>query len=85
MLLLFIYLGVEGEESTLRTSVWKSLKQTEELQLRSISIPAISSGIFNFPKELCAEVFILFYFFFSNINYYLHMIQQIHRFSFKQH
>jgi len=48
--------GVEDEELTLRQSVWKSLKKTEELGLHSISIPAISSGIFNFPKELCAQI-----------------------------
>lgn len=29
-----------------------------ELQLTSISLPAISSGIFGFPKQLCAKVLI---------------------------
>jgi len=48
--------GVEDEELTLRQAVWKSLKTTEDLGLASISIPAISSGIFNFPKELCAQI-----------------------------
>jgi len=48
--------GGEGEELLLRQCVWKSLKKTEELGYTSISIPAISSGIFKFPKDLCAEV-----------------------------
>ncbi|KAL6072911.1 ADP-D-ribose binding [Balamuthia mandrillaris] len=48
--------GDENEELLLRQTVWKSLKKTEELGLSSISIPAISSGIFRFPKELCAEI-----------------------------
>jgi O-acetyl-ADP-ribose deacetylase (regulator of RNase III) len=48
--------GQEGEEFTLRQCVWKSLKATEQLGLHSISIPAISSGIFRFPKDLCAKI-----------------------------
>jgi len=48
--------GREDEELLLRQSVWKSLKATEELGLHSISVPAISSGIFNFPKDLCAQI-----------------------------
>jgi len=48
--------GEEMEMLVLRQCMWKSLEKTEELSLRSISIPAISSGIFRFPKELCAEI-----------------------------
>lgn len=43
--------GVEGEELLLRQCVWKSLKKTEELGYASISIPAISSGIFKYPSS----------------------------------
>ena len=28
-----------------------------ELKLNSVAIPAISCGIYRFPKKLCAEVF----------------------------
>jgi len=38
--------GIENEELLLRQCVWKSLKKTQELGFSSISIPAISSGIF---------------------------------------
>jgi O-acetyl-ADP-ribose deacetylase (regulator of RNase III) len=40
--------GAENEELLLRQCVWKSLKKTEELGFASISIPAISSGIFRY-------------------------------------
>lgn len=50
--------GAENEELLLRQCVWKSLKKTEELGFASISIPAISSGIFRFPKDLCARILI---------------------------
>lgn len=33
-----------------------SLRKAAELNLESISIPAISSGIFGFPKPLCAKI-----------------------------
>lgn len=51
--------GEQGEEQeTLRRTVWNVLEmaRTEDGRVESVSIPAISSGIFGFPKELCAEI-----------------------------
>ena len=38
-------------------TVFNTLKKANELGCESVSIPAISSGIFGFPKPLCAKVF----------------------------
>eukprot|EP01102_Stenamoeba_stenopodia_P017304 TRINITY_DN6183_c0_g1_i1.p1 TRINITY_DN6183_c0_g1~~TRINITY_DN6183_c0_g1_i1.p1 ORF type:complete len:495 (-),score=88.43 TRINITY_DN6183_c0_g1_i1:38-1522(-) len=43
-------------ENQLRMAVLNSLRCADQLSLSSVSIPAISSGIFGFPKELCAEI-----------------------------
>ena len=41
----------------LYSAVYNTLKKADELECKSVSIPAISSGIFGFPKPLCARVF----------------------------
>ena len=47
----------EGEEQLkLRQAVTGSLSLANELGLASIAFPAISTGIFGFPKELAAQV-----------------------------
>jgi len=48
--------GERGEEALLRQATTNSLLKAEELKLRSIALPAISSGIFGFPKERCAQI-----------------------------
>lgn len=46
-----------GDElSRLRDAVQSALALADEYELASISLPAISSGIFGFPKPLAAEV-----------------------------
>ncbi len=47
----------EGDKK-LERAVGNSLTKAEELGLASVSLPAISSGIFGFPKGRCAEILI---------------------------
>lgn len=44
------------EEELLRNAVWNSLKKAHEEGFSSIALPAISSGIFGFPKDRCAQI-----------------------------
>jgi O-acetyl-ADP-ribose deacetylase (regulator of RNase III) len=49
----------EGNENTkLRLAIKNSLELASERKFKSISIPAISSGIFGFPKDKCAEILV---------------------------
>ncbi len=48
--------GVEGEEK-LEESIRNSLKKAEELGIKSIALPAISTGIYGYPYEICARKF----------------------------
>jgi putative ATPase len=50
--------GQQGEDDDLRSAVRNSLARAEELGLNSIALPAISSGIFGFPRERCARILI---------------------------
>ena len=47
----------QGDEK-LASAVRSSLTRAEELSLASVSLPAISSGIFGFPKDRCAQILI---------------------------
>lgn len=49
-------MGEGAEDIKLRKAVWSSLTLAELYNLVSISLPAISSGIFGFPKDRCAEI-----------------------------
>ena len=48
--------GIRHEDERLASAVRSALELADQHSLRSISIPAISSGIFGFPKERCAAI-----------------------------
>lgn len=48
--------GEGREEEKLRSAVRNALKLATEKGLTSVSMPAISAGIFGFPKESCAHI-----------------------------
>ena len=50
--------GNHNEDELLRSAIWNSLEEANKLQVKSISLPAISSGIFGFPKERCAQIIV---------------------------
>jgi O-acetyl-ADP-ribose deacetylase (regulator of RNase III) len=49
-------MGEGDEEDKLQNAVLNSLKVAEENDLESIAFPAISTGIFGYPVEKCADV-----------------------------
>lgn len=52
------YGGDKGEPEALREAVTNSLSAASDLAAATVSFPAISSGIFGFPKDLCVEIMI---------------------------
>ncbi len=48
--------GEGGEDNKLKSAVLSALKLAEEKGIKSVSLPAISSGIFGFPKERAAHI-----------------------------
>jgi O-acetyl-ADP-ribose deacetylase len=48
--------GYEGEPETLASCYRESLSRAEELQLHSIAFPAISTGVYGYPKEDAAKI-----------------------------
>jgi len=48
--------GEGDEERKLRSAVRSALERASELNLNSISMPAVSGGIYGYPKEECATV-----------------------------
>ena len=49
-------MGEGDEDNKLKNATLNSLKVAEEKGLKSIGFPAISTGIFGFPIERCAEI-----------------------------
>lgn len=51
-------MGEGDEDNKLKNAVINTLKLASEKGLKSISMPAISSGIFGFPKDRCAKILV---------------------------
>jgi len=49
-------MGEGNEDEKLKNATLNSLKVADENNLKSISFPAISAGIFGFPIQRCAEI-----------------------------
>ena len=49
-------MGEGNEDEKLKNATLNSLKVADENHLKSISFPAISTGIFGFPIQRCAEI-----------------------------
>jgi O-acetyl-ADP-ribose deacetylase (regulator of RNase III) len=49
-------MGEGDEPEKLRQATWNSLRLADEGQIRSVAFPAISTGIFGYPIERCAEI-----------------------------
>lgn len=49
-------MGEGNEDFKLSKSIYSSLSLASDNSYKSISIPAISSGIFGFPKDRCANI-----------------------------
>lgn len=48
----------EGDEDRKLSSAFENaLLKADEMKIKSISFPAISSGIYGFPKDRCARIF----------------------------
>jgi O-acetyl-ADP-ribose deacetylase len=50
--------GEGNEDEKLRLATLNSLRRATEKGVRTIAFPAVSSGIFGFPKDRCARIMI---------------------------
>ena len=48
--------GKSSEPEILRSSYWNSLMLVKENNLKSVSFPAISTGVYRYPKDAAAEI-----------------------------
>lgn len=51
-------MGEGDEDAKLRKATLSALRMADQHNLRSIAFPAISTGIFRYPLERCAEIMI---------------------------
>jgi O-acetyl-ADP-ribose deacetylase (regulator of RNase III) len=51
-------MGEGDEDNKLKKAITSVLALAAEEKLRSISVPAISAGIFGFPKDRCAKILV---------------------------
>ena len=51
-------MGEGDEDNKLKSAIISVLSLATEERLMSISVPAISAGIFGFPKDRCAEILV---------------------------
>ncbi|MDO4595204.1 MAG: O-acetyl-ADP-ribose deacetylase [Tissierellia bacterium] len=49
--------GDKGESKLLENSYRNSFKLAKEYNIKTISFPSISTGVYRFPKELAAKIF----------------------------
>jgi len=50
------YGGKNNEEQKLKSAYQKSLELAEQNEIKTIAFPNISTGVYNFPKELAAQI-----------------------------
>jgi O-acetyl-ADP-ribose deacetylase (regulator of RNase III) len=51
-------MGEGNEDTKLRAAIRNSLQLASDRKFKSISLPAISSGIFGFPKDKCVKILV---------------------------
>jgi O-acetyl-ADP-ribose deacetylase (regulator of RNase III) len=51
-------MGEGDEDNKLKNAINSVLNLAAEEKLRSISVPAVSAGIFGFPKDRCAKILV---------------------------
>ncbi|MFO7889449.1 MAG: macro domain-containing protein, partial [bacterium] len=52
-------MGEGNEEKKLKNATLNSLKLADDYKIKSIAFPAISTGIFGYPVDKCADIMLL--------------------------
>lgn len=50
--------GRRGEKEALQKAVWKVMETVEELKCKSVSLPAIGTQLYAYPKAECVEIMV---------------------------